>query len=105
MRFNEEKNIQEALEYIKSTYGEHYAAGQDKHQLMDEIIEAGDDLAFNRWNAEKYIRRFGKKGGYNRKDLLKAIHYVVLMMYYHDRLQPETGISSTDRYKSELLTG
>lgn len=85
MRFNEEKNIQEALEYIKGTYGEHYA-NNDKHQLMDDIIESGEDLGFNRWNAMKYLKRYGKKSGFNRKDLLKAIHYSVLLLYHNDRL-------------------
>jgi hypothetical protein len=32
--------------------------------------------------AIKYLARYGKKDGRNRKDLLKAIHYIVLMMHY-----------------------
>ena len=28
--------------------------------------------------------RYGKKKGYNRDDLMKALHYTILMMYYHD---------------------
>ena len=31
-------------------------------------------------NAIKYLARFGKKNGRNRKDLLKAIHYIILLM-------------------------
>ena len=30
----------------------------------------------------KYLFRFGKKNGKNRKDLLKCIHYVCLLYHY-----------------------
>lgn len=87
MRFNEEKNIKEVYEYIKKTYGEHYASGEQKHQLMDDIVESGaEGLGFNRYSAIKYLTRYGKKEGYNRKDLLKAIHYTILMLYHNDQL-------------------
>lgn len=86
MRFNEKENLQEALDYIMSTYGQHYA-NDLQHQLMDDIMESDEDLGFNRWNAVKYIKRYGKKEGFNRKDLLKAIHYCVLLMYHNDREQ------------------
>ena len=26
--------------------------------------------------------RYGKKGGHNRKDLLKAVHYIVLLAHF-----------------------
>ena len=32
----------------------------------------------------KYLCRYGKKNGQNRKDLLKAIHYIVLLMSSED---------------------
>jgi len=31
-------------------------------------------------NAIKYLCRYGKKNGYNRNDLLKAVHYIILLM-------------------------
>lgn len=82
-RFNEDKNVQEVLSYIKSTYGQHYSNHQ-KHQLMDDIMESGEDLGFNRWNMVKYAKRYGKKEGFNRKDILKAIHYGILLLYHND---------------------
>ena len=36
-------------------------------------------------NAIKYLCRYGKKNGHNRKDLLKAIHYIVLLMSSEDQ--------------------
>jgi hypothetical protein len=30
----------------------------------------------------KYIMRYGKKDGFNKKDLLKVIHYTVLLWHF-----------------------
>jgi len=38
------------------------------------------DKDFCQANAIKYLCRYGKKDGKNRKDLLKAIHYIVLLL-------------------------
>ena len=32
----------------------------------------------------KYAQRYGKKDGYNRKDLLKVLHYALIELYVHD---------------------
>jgi hypothetical protein len=42
-------------------------------------------------NAIKYLARYGKKGGKNRKDLLKALHYAILLMYFEDDLAGQEG--------------
>ena len=44
----------------------------------------GIDKDFCEANAIKYLARYGKKNGKNRKDLLKAIHYVILLMSSED---------------------
>jgi len=44
----------------------------------------GIDKDFCQANAIKYLARYGKKNGKNRKDLLKAIHYIVLLMTSED---------------------
>lgn len=80
--FNEDKLLTELRDYISNTYSEHYATG--KIQTLEVIIDDGDGKQFCRGNAFKYLRRYGKKDGYNRKDLLKALHYVLLMLYVHD---------------------
>ena len=43
------------------------------------------DKDFCQANAIKYLCRYGKKDGKNRKDLLKAIHYIVLLMSSEDK--------------------
>lgn len=80
--FDEDKYINELFEYIKSTYTQHYAQG--KYQATEVIFDKGHGLGFCWGNAEKYLSRYGKKDGYNRKDLLKALHYVIMLLYIHD---------------------
>ena len=80
MKYNEDKIIKEISDYIKSTYTEHYSTTKDGFQVMDMLRHLGIDKDFCQANAIKYIARFGKKSGRNRKDLLKAIHYIILLM-------------------------
>ncbi len=47
---------------------------------MDMLRQLGIDKDFCQANAIKYLARYGKKAGKNRKDLLKAIHYIILLM-------------------------
>ena len=48
--------------------------------MQDLLRDIGIDKDFCQANAIKYLCRFGKKDGRNRKDLLKAIHYIILLM-------------------------
>lgn len=82
MKYNEKETLEEIYEYVKSTYGQHYSSGQDGFQVQDlfKTLEIGQD--FCQANAIKYLCRYGKKDGYNRKDLLKAVHYVILLLNY-----------------------
>ena len=32
----------------------------------------------------KYAQRYGKKNGYNRDDILKIIHYAIMLLHVHD---------------------
>ena len=81
MKYNEKKIIQEVMNYIESTYTQHYSVGRDgKIQVQDLLRQLGIDKDFCQANAIKYLARYGKKNGRNRKDLLKAIHYIVLLL-------------------------
>ena len=73
-------NRKEISDYIKSTYTEHYSTTEDGFQVQDMLRHLGIDKDFCQANAIKYLARFGKKNGRNRKDLLKAIHYIILLM-------------------------
>jgi hypothetical protein len=81
-KFNEDKALQELKEYIDATYGEHYAS--DKYQATDVIIDSGHGEGFVMGNIMKYAKRYGNKAGKNRKDLLKILHYGIIMLNIHD---------------------
>ena len=69
-------------EYVNKTYGEHYA--QTKFQTTEFIIDQGHGIGFTVGNIIKYAQRYGKKDGRNRKDILKVLHYALIMLYVHD---------------------
>ena len=81
-KYNELALLQELKEYIDGTYDEHYS--QSKFQTTEFIIDIGDGIGFTRGNIVKYVQRYGKKDGKNRKDLLKVLHYAMIMLYCHD---------------------
>jgi len=80
--FDEDKYMKEIWDVIDSTYASHYA--QNKIQSTEFINDAGHGEGFCMGNVIKYAQRYGKKGGYNRKDLTKIVHYVIIMSYLHD---------------------
>tara|TARA_R110000744_G_scaffold35148_4_gene81655 strand:- start:1016 stop:1555 length:540 start_codon:yes stop_codon:yes gene_type:complete len=82
-RYNEGNLLTEIKEYIDSTYDEHYS--QDKIQALEVIIDAGHGEGFMLGNSMKYLKRVGKKKGETRKDLLKVIHYGLLMIDLLDK--------------------
>ena len=83
-KYNEEEIVKELLEYIRGTYRQHYSAGDDKIQTLDLIEACGDGEAFCRSNILKYASRYDKKGT-ARRDILKILHYAVLLMYFNDK--------------------
>ena len=95
MKYNEDKIVQEIHDYIKGTYGEHYSTTKDGFQVQDMLRHLNIDKDFCQANAIKYLCRYGKKAGKNRKDLLKAIHYIVLLMSSEDK-DNETSSNTGD---------
>ena len=90
MKYNEDKILKEIGESIEGTYGQHYAQVSKGTQVQDLLRDIGIDKDFCQANAIKYLCRFGKKDGRNRKDLLKAIHYIVLLMNSEDTSAKKT---------------
>lgn len=84
MKYGEDKIINEIDNYIKSTYDQHYSVDKNGFQVQDMLRHLGIDKNFCQANAIKYLARYGKKSGKNRKDLLKAIHYIILLMSSED---------------------
>ena len=92
MKYNEDKILNEIGDYIKGTYGQHYAQVSKGTQVQDLLRDIGIDKDFCQANAIKYLCRFGKKDGRNRKDLLKAVHYIVLLMNSEDQMVIEPAV-------------
>ena len=83
-KYNEEEIVKELLDYIRGTYRQHYSAGDDKIQTLDLIEACGDGEAFCRSNILKYASRYDKKGT-ARRDIIKILHYAVLLMHFNDK--------------------
>ena len=62
----------------------HYSAGDDKIQTLDLIEACGDGESFCRSNILKYASRYDKKGT-ARRDIMKILHYAVLLMHFNDK--------------------
>jgi len=81
-KFNELDLITELRDYIDSTYDQHYA--RNKLQTFEAIVDCDHGEGFTIGNILKYASRYGAKDGYNRKDLMKVLHYGLLALYVHD---------------------
>jgi len=86
-KYKEDTNIAEFALYIRETYSKYYIGKTNNIQAFDIWEALNDDpSSTHRDTAIKYLYRYGKKDGFNRKDLLKAMHYIIMLMYYHDKL-------------------
>jgi hypothetical protein len=82
LKYNENEILKEVSDYISQTYRGHYSVGNV--QTLDLIDSVGDAEAFCRSNILKYASRYDKKGT-ARKDILKIIHYAVLLCHFNDK--------------------
>ena len=82
-KYDENDNILELLKYVNSTYEQHYS--KNKFQATEFILDGGHGEGFCIGNIMKYAQRYGNKNGYNRQDLLKVIHYALIMLHVHDK--------------------
>ena len=80
-KYEEDVILKEIRDYLGGTYTAHYA-NDNKTQTLDLIDSIGDSEAFCRSNAIKYLSRFGKKEGKSKLDILKAIHYCILLYHF-----------------------
>jgi hypothetical protein len=94
-RYNEDKYLKELFKYVEATYGEHYST--NKFQATEFIIDAGHGDGFCIGNILKYAQRYGKKDGYNRKDLLKVLHYAIIQLYVHDLNNRDGEVNDEDQ--------
>ena len=94
MKYREKQFIEELTAYVSSTYGLHYSSGDDSIQTLDLIEACGDAEAFCRSNILKYASRYDRKGT-ARKDIIKIIHYAVLLLHFNDKTAAANALQST----------
>ena len=78
MKFKEDKVLIWVENYIRSTYDLHYS--KNKIETTEFVFDAEHGEGFCIGNIIKYAQRYGKKDGYNEKDLLKIIHYAIILL-------------------------
>jgi hypothetical protein len=101
-RYDEDEALAELKLYIDKTYDEHYS--RDRFQATEFIIDGGHGEGFCIGNILKYAQRYGKKDGRNRKDLLKVLHYAIIMLHVHDlNEEKQNETKRTDPYPIEEL--
>ena len=76
-KFNEDVVLEYLKHYIDKTYEAHYAQG--KIQATEFIFDSEHGKGFCLGNIMKYAQRYGKKAGDNPADLLKIIHYAIML--------------------------
>ena len=77
-KFNEEEVIELLTKHIQGTCGQHYS--MNKIQSTEFIFDAGHGEGFCLGNIIKYAQRYGKKDGRNEQDLLKILHYAIILL-------------------------
>ena len=90
-KYSEDEILKEISEYVDKTYGAHYSVGSV--QTLDLIESVGDAKAFCRSNILKYASRYDKKGT-ARKDIIKIIHYAVLLLHFNDKTAAHHSLQS-----------
>lgn len=80
-KYAEDRMMADLQAYIDKTYNEHYMTEEQSIECFDAWIALGDSTPTFRNTAIKYLWRYGKKSGNNKKDLMKALHYVLMCLY------------------------
>ena len=84
-KYHEEEILKDIEEYVSRTYQGHYTGTKHQFRKVQTIdLMAARDIApqFCQANILKYGSRYGSKDGKNQKDLMKVIHYAMLLLHF-----------------------
>ena len=99
-KYHEDEILSDIKEYVSSTYNGHYTGNKFEFRNVQTIdLMASRDLAsdFCQANILKYGSRYGSKDGRNKKDLLKVIHYAMLLLHFDEHYgNPSTTSGNID---------
>ena len=86
-KYHEAEIIKDIEEYVSGTYNGHYTGDTHEYRNVQTIdLMAARSLAssFCQSNILKYGSRYGSKDGKNKKDLMKVIHYAMLLLHFDE---------------------
>ena len=86
-KYHEDEILEDVKNYVSSTYNGHYTGTKHEFRNVQTLdLMASRDLAsdFCQANILKYGSRYGSKDGRNKKDLLKVIHYAMLLLHFDE---------------------
>ena len=84
-KYHEDEILKDIQEYVSRTYQGHYTGTKHEFRKVQTIdLMAARDIAtdFCQANILKYGSRYGSKNGKNKTDLLKVIHYAMLLIHF-----------------------
>ena len=84
-KYHEKEILKDIEEYVSGTYKGHYTGNSHEYRNVQTLdLMASKDLAssFCQANILKYGSRYGNKDGKNKKDLMKVIHYAMLLAHF-----------------------
>ena len=84
-KYHEEEILNDIQEYVSGTYQGHYTGKSHEYRNVQTLdLMAAKELAsgFCQANILKYGSRYGNKDGKNTKDLMKVIHYAMLLLHF-----------------------
>ena len=99
-KYKEDIFLNDLQKYVESTYGEHYV-NDGKLQVVDVWHARGSLSTTAIDTALKYLMRYGKKDGKNKKDLMEAVHYIMLAMYTDGLLEDRIVPLDMDKHYDE----
>ena len=86
-KYHEDEILKDIKEYVSGTYNGHYTGTKHEYRNVQTLdLMASRDLAsdFCQANILKYGSRYGSKDGKNKKDLMKVIHYAMLLLHFDE---------------------
>ena len=86
-KYHEEAILKDIESYVSGTYRGHYTGTTHEYRNVQTLdLMAARDVAagFCEANILKYGSRYGSKEGKNKKDLMKVIHYAMLLLHFDD---------------------
>ena len=84
-KYHEDEILKDIHEYVSRTYQGHYTGTKHEFRKVQTIdLMAARDIApqFCQANILKYGSRYGSKDGRNKTDLMKVIHYAMLLLHF-----------------------